>query len=85
VTGKRNPKPKNLWYGIFNGQRHVYYLYCYAHTEKQARVLFCKQIAKKQGVQDWMALQYFKEGGENYQIKLEMEITEDDQAENQSH
>lgn len=77
VNGKKNQKPKNLWYGIFNGQRHVYYLYCYAHTEKQARVLFCKQIAKKQGVQDWMTLQYFKEGGENYQIKLEMEFEND--------
>lgn len=77
ATGKRTPKNKHLWYGVFNGRRNVYYLYCYAYTEKQARVSFCRQIAKKQGVPEWMPLQYFSEGKGNYLIKLEMEFEYD--------
>jgi hypothetical protein len=79
AIGKRKQrKVKNLWSGIFNGRRNVYYLYCHAYTEKQARISFCRQIAKRQGVPDWMTLQYFKEGMENYLIKLEMEFIEDE-------
>jgi hypothetical protein len=71
-------KLKHLWQGVFNGQRQVYYLYCYAYTPKQARVAFCRQIAKKQGVPEWMTLQYFTEGKENHLIKLEVEFKEND-------
>lgn len=71
-------KSKDLWYGVFNGQHQVYYLYCYAYTAKQARVSFCRQISKKHNVPDWMTLQYYPEGADNHIIKLEMEFTEDD-------
>jgi phenylpropionate dioxygenase-like ring-hydroxylating dioxygenase large terminal subunit len=81
VIGKKTAKkqkPKQLWYGVFKGKRQVYYLYCYAYTPKQARIAFCRQIARKQGVDDWIVLRYFPEGADNYIIKLEMEFTEDD-------
>lgn len=77
VSGKKNQKPKNLWYGIFNGKRQVYYMYRYAHTKEQARVIFCREIARRQGVEDWIVLQYFKAGGDNYQITLEVEFTDE--------
>ena len=73
VTGKKKklkPKiPKQLYEGVFNGQLHVYFLYCHAYSIKQARLNFCRQIAKKQGVPEWFTLQYFAEGKDNYIIK----------------
>jgi len=80
VTGKKKQSkqknPKHLWQGVFNGQRQVYYLYCYAYTLEQARILFCKMIAKKQGVADWLVLQYFAKEKGNFKIKLEVEWRE---------
>jgi hypothetical protein len=44
-------------------------LHCHAYSKKQARLNFCRQIAKKQGVDDWLVLQYFSEDKENFLIK----------------
>lgn len=63
---------KQLWEGVFNGQRQVYYLYCYAYSSEQARILFCRMIAKKQGVDVWIVLQYFAKGNDNFKICLEV-------------
>jgi hypothetical protein len=52
-------------------------MYRYAHTKEQARVIFCREIARRQGVEDWIVLQYFKAGGDNYQITLEVEFTDE--------
>ena len=71
MIGKKKmlKQKKNLYEGIFNGQRQVYYLHRKAHSIKQARLLFCGEIAKRQGVEQWLVLQYFPEGKENYIIK----------------
>jgi len=70
LTGKRKQSAKNkLYEGVFNGQRKIYFLYCHAYSSKQARLNFCRQIAKKQDVPEWMVLQYFQKDKENYIIK----------------
>jgi hypothetical protein len=81
LIGKKSQskkKVKHLWEGVFNGQRTVYYLHRYAFTPEQARILFCREIAKRQGVPDWMVLQYFQPEKENYIIKMEVEFKEND-------
>jgi hypothetical protein len=83
VSGKKKEKKlKSLWSGVFNGQRQVYYITRYAFSAKQARIVMCQEIARRSGVDDWMVLKYFQEGGENYKIKLEVEFKEDDEEGN---
>ena len=41
---------KDLWRGAFRVGNTVSVLYAYAHTEKQAKVVMCRRIAKKDGV-----------------------------------
>lgn len=39
-------KIKNRFVGVFNYQREVHVLYCYASSEKQAKLIFIKRLSK---------------------------------------
>lgn len=76
---------KQLWKGIFSFPVGLVREYAYAYTEKQARILMVKRIAKRQGVDAGFLMNWLTQHPAKHTIKLEMEITEDDQTKNQSH
>ena len=80
MTGKktREKRLKSLWAGVFNGQRYIHQLHCYAYSKAQARILFCRMIAKRLGVPVWRTLQYFNGDKDNFSITLEREFREDE-------
>jgi hypothetical protein len=83
MTGRRKPREKrlkSLWAGVFNGQRYIHQLHCYAYSKAQARVLFCRMIAKRLGVPVWSTLQYFNGDKNNFSITLEGEFREDERG-----
>jgi hypothetical protein len=67
---------KQHWYGIFNHQREVFFEYCYAYTERQAWLIFCRRIADKHGVKPIVVMNYFDGSKDNYKIILETEFKE---------
>ena len=68
---------KNLYRGAFNYGRFVKVEYAYASSEKQARVVFCNRLAKKDGVHPSVLMDLFAAGRDNYEIKIETEFTEE--------
>lgn len=72
-------KTKHLWKGIFNFYCEVKREYAYAYTKEQAKVIMARRLAKKQGVMPYVVLAYLKEHTNSYDIKLEVEFTEDDE------
>lgn len=69
-------KCKHLFVGHFNFNLIVMTLRCYAYTERQAWLIFCRRIAKKQGVTKQMVMNKFDGSKENYRIDLEIEFQE---------
>jgi hypothetical protein len=69
---------KNIWRGAFNYGKFIKVEYTYASSKKQARMLMCRRLAKKDGVMPWETLALFPEGKDNYEITLETEFTEAD-------
>jgi len=67
--------------GEFNFQRVRFIEYCYAFTARQAWLVFCRRIAKKQGVLPRITMSYFNGEKDNYKITIETEFTEDTSAE----
>ena len=67
---------KNLWRGVFNYGKVAKVEYAYAASEKQARVVLCNRLAKKDGVHPSVVMGLFAAGGGNYEIKIETEFTE---------
>lgn len=62
---------KLRWKGIFNFQRELYIEYCYAYSKKQALVVMCRRIAKKQRVIPSLVMNYFDGTKDNYSIQEE--------------
>ncbi len=69
---------KSLWRGVFNYNRDVEILYAYAASKKQAWLVMCKRMAKKQGVIPSIVMNYFDGSRPNYEITIEMEVKEDE-------
>jgi hypothetical protein len=64
--------PKKKYKGIYEMRHAVYELYGWAFSEKQAHQCFCRQIARKQGVENRVVFYYFVEHPEAVKI-AEME------------
>lgn len=63
---------------MFQFNRELYIERTQAYSAKQAKLIMCRRIAKKQGVPAWQVLQYFKENEEKYEVNLEAEFTEEE-------
>ena len=70
---------KSLWKGIFNLSQTVMVERTQAYTERQAWFLFCYRIAKRRGVPVKNIMQIFDGTRPNFDIKLEMEFTEENE------
>lgn len=68
---------KNLYIGSFNFRRELYIQRCYAYSSKQAWLLFCGRLAKKQGVSNKMVMGLFDGRKDNFNINLEVEFEEE--------
>lgn len=69
---------KQHYKGIFNLNREVHILYCYAYTPRQAWAVFCQRLAAKHEILPRDVMKYFDGSKDNYEISLETEIREDD-------
>lgn len=64
-------KTKTLWRGkfVFSHESHIFYRKAY--SERQAKVLMCREISQKHGVPYGFVIEHFSEGKENYSIQRE--------------
>lgn len=69
---------KNLWRGSFNYRQSAVILYRQAHSCKQAWLMMCRDMAKKDGVDPRMVMGLFDGSRNNYSIELEVEYFEKD-------
>ena len=69
-------KVKHLFKGIYQGRHKLFIERCYAYTEKQAYVILCRRIAKKQDVDPLLVMEYFLDHPDDYSVKLEVEFEE---------
>lgn len=79
TTTKKNDsiaRVKHLYKGYFRFLRVLYTERCYAYSERQAWLIFCRRIAKKQEVSPRMVMNKFDGSKENYRIDLEIEFQE---------
>ena len=60
-------------------RRQLYIEYAQAYTEKQARIIIARRIAKQQEVLPVVVLSWMKENQDHYEIKLECEFKEEKQ------
>jgi hypothetical protein len=67
---------KNLFMGQFNFNRQTYILRRYAYSEKQAKALFVKALAKKHDLPERAVWAYFDGEKQNYSIQVETEWRE---------
>ena len=64
---------KHLWRGAFSYSHEAHILYTYAHTERQAWLIFCRRLAKKHDVSVQTVMGLFDGKKDNYQITTEVE------------
>lgn len=69
---------KSLYKGFFSFTTTVYVERCMAYTEKQAWLILCRRIAKKQGVSPQMVMSKFDGSHDNYSIHVEVIFEEVD-------
>ncbi len=69
-------KMKQHWRGKFVFNLESYVLYRYAYTKRQAWLLMCKEIARKQDVIPSLVMDYFDGSKDNYTIEIETEWRE---------
>ena len=70
-------KCKSLWRGAFNYRQSARVMYSYAHTERQAWLVFCRRMAKKDGVSPSVVMGLFDGSLPNYEITIEIEFKEE--------
>lgn len=73
------PKIKNLYRGAFNFAHAVEFEYAYAYTERQAKAIMCRRLANKHGVGFLTVWQLFDGSKNNFEITIEMEVTQIDE------
>jgi len=71
-------KVKNLFKGMVQFRRELFIERTQAYSEKQAKVLIAKRIAKNQGVLPVTVLKWMKDNPDSYEIKLEIEFSEEE-------
>ena len=71
---------KHLYKGTFLFNHSAYILRCYAYSGRQALILFCRQIAKKQGLENVGIVYNYLSDRNDYEITKEIEFKEDDAA-----
>lgn len=64
---------KNLYVGLFEFKLKVKTLRCMAYSEKQAKLIMCRRIAKEIGVDTNMVFDKFKNSDN---VKLEVKFEE---------
>jgi hypothetical protein len=69
---------KHLYKGIFVMKRETFIERGYAYSEKQARIVLARRIAKKHGVLPVVVNKYLKEHPQCFKIEKEIEFTEVD-------
>jgi hypothetical protein len=69
-------KPKTLFRGAFNFNRSVRIEYAYANSCRQAWLIICRRLAKKDGVDPRMVMGLFDGSRDNHSITIETEFTE---------
>lgn len=52
----------------------MYKEFAWAYSKKQAKVLMCRRIAKKQGVSSGLLFKQFVDGGDNFRIDVEIKM-----------
>ena len=67
---------------MFQFRKNLYIEYAQAYTEKQARIVIARRIAKKQEVLPMIVLAWMKQNPDSYEIKTECEFTEEKENEN---
>jgi hypothetical protein len=67
-------KEKKLWRGAFNYRQSARVIYAFAYTENQAKMLFCRRLAERDGVAVSVVLGLFDESRSNYEITIEKEV-----------
>ncbi|AZF89982.1 hypothetical protein [Methanosarcina virus MetMV] len=72
---------KNLYKVMVQFRKNLYIEYVQAYTEKQARMVIARRIAKKQGVLPVTVLSWMKEFPDNFDILIETEFKEVDENE----
>jgi hypothetical protein len=69
--GRDKMKPKILYKGMFRLNLELHVMYLKAYSKEQAKVLFCRQIAKKTGVMPGTVLNYFDGSKDSFEITEE--------------
>lgn len=69
---------KNLYCGVFAMKRESFISYAYAYSEKQAMCVFCRRIAKKHNVSNYMVRDYINSNPGCYKITKEIEFKEEE-------
>jgi hypothetical protein len=64
-------KIKKKWRGAFNYRKSSIVLYAFAYTEKQAWAIFCRRLAKKDGVLPSIVMGLFDGSRDNHEITSE--------------
>ena len=70
---------KNLYKGMVQFRRELFIEYAQAYTEKQARIVIARRIAKKQEVLPVIVLAWMKEFPDSCEIKMECEYQEEEE------
>ena len=65
---------KNLYKGMVQFRKELFIEYAQAYTEKQARIVIARRIAKKQEVLPVVVLSWMKEFPESFDVKIEKEF-----------
>jgi hypothetical protein len=69
---------KHCWKGLFSFRSELKIEYAYAYTQRQAKFIMMRRLAKKQEVIPAVVFGYFKDHPNSYNIKLEIEWKEED-------
>jgi len=67
----------SLYKGVIVMNRETFILYGYASSEKQAKLLFAKRIAKSHGVLPVVVNMYLKEHPDCFKITIEMKMEDE--------
>lgn len=69
---------KNLYRGAFNYRSIARVEYTYANSCKQAWFVFCRRLAKKDGVDPRVVMGLFDGSRDNFEITCEVAFIEDE-------
>jgi hypothetical protein len=68
---------KKIYRGAFNFRQSARVMYAHAFSERQAWMIFCRRIAKIDGVDVSVVVGFFDGNRNNYSITIETEFKEE--------